>query len=46
MESGIINSGKILLRPKSIEDAQDDYNWRCDEELSRLDASRPIKQTF
>ena len=31
MESGIINSGKILLRPKSIEDAQDDYNWRCDE---------------
>ena len=46
MESGIINSGKILLRPKSIEDALDDYTWRCDEELSRLDASRPIKQTF
>ena len=46
MESGIINSGKILLRPKSIEDAHDDYTWRCDEELSQLDASRPIKQTF
>tara|TARA_B110000263_G_C15286804_1_gene501242 strand:- start:1023 stop:1613 length:591 start_codon:yes stop_codon:yes gene_type:complete len=46
MESGVINSGKILLRPKSMDDAKDDYSWRCDEELSRLDASRPITQTF
>jgi RimJ/RimL family protein N-acetyltransferase len=46
MESGVINSGKILLRPKSMGDAHDDYSWRCDEELSKLDASRPISQTY
>jgi RimJ/RimL family protein N-acetyltransferase len=46
MESGVINSGKILLRPKSMGDAHDDYSWRCDEELSQLDASRTISQTY
>ena len=41
-----IRAGKVILRPKRIEDAEDDYTWRCDEELAELDASSPIRQSF
>lgn len=32
---------KVRLRPRRLEDAADQYRWRCDEELCRLDASVP-----
>ena len=31
---------------KRVEDAPDDYAWRTDEELARLDATRPIRMSF
>ena len=41
-----IDAGRVVLRPKSIEDADNDYSWRTDPELSALDATRPINLTF
>ena len=41
-----IRAGKVILRPKRLEDAEDDYSWRLDEELAELDASSPIRQSF
>lgn len=32
----------VIIRDKSPEDLRDDYTWRTDEELSRLDATTPI----
>lgn len=32
----------VIIRDKSPEDLHDDYTWRTDEELSRLDATSPI----
>ena len=37
---------KVMLREKRIEDALDDYNWRVDEELARLDATRPLNMAY
>lgn len=37
---------QIILREKRIVDAQDDYAWRVDEELARLDATRPLNMSF
>ena len=34
---------KVILRDKRIEDAEDDYRWRTDEELAALDATTPIR---
>ena len=34
---------KVLLRDKRWEDATNDYAWRSDEELARLDAAAPLK---
>ena len=42
----IIRAGKVVLRPKRSEDAEDDYAWRCDEELAELDATTPLMQPF
>ena len=36
----------VLLRDKCIEDAQNDYAWRVDEELARHDATRPLRMSF
>ncbi len=38
----IIGGEKVILREKRLEDASDDYRWRVDEELSRLDDSKPL----
>ena len=38
--------GKVILRDNCIEDAWLDYLWRSDEELSKLDASHPLKMKF
>ena len=41
-ESLEIKGSKINLRSKIIEDAEQDYEWRADPELSALDATVPI----
>jgi RimJ/RimL family protein N-acetyltransferase len=37
---------KVILRPKDLEDAATDYQWRTDAELCRLDASQPLTNSF
>ena len=44
--SVIIRGEKVVIREKRLEDASDDYAWRTDEELARLDATRPINMSF
>ena len=34
---------KVVLRDKSWEDATNDYAWRSDDELARLDAAPPLR---
>jgi len=41
-----LTGSKVTLRPRRLEDAADQYRWRCDEELCRLDASIPTSFTF
>jgi len=41
-----IQSEKIILREKKIEDAPDDHAWRSDHELAGLDASRPLSMSY
>ncbi|MBI2865962.1 MAG: GNAT family N-acetyltransferase [Chloroflexi bacterium] len=38
--------GKVVLREKRPQDASQDYLWRGDEELSRLDACVPLRLPF
>jgi len=42
----IIRGDRVVIREKRIEDAPDDYSWRVDDELARLDATRPIRMSF
>lgn len=42
----VITGEKVVLREKSVGDASDDYTWRTDDELSRLDATRPITMPY
>ena len=42
----IIQGKKVILREKSLRDAQNDYRWRTDEQLARLDATRPITMSY
>ena len=44
MRAQVIRAGKVVLRPKRLEDAADDYSWRCDKELAELDATSPLRQ--
>lgn len=37
---------KVRLRSKQVKDASNDYLWRQDEELSRLDAAIPLTISF
>jgi RimJ/RimL family protein N-acetyltransferase len=41
-----VTGEKVSLRPRGIEDAADEYRWRTDEELCRLDATIPIELTY
>ena len=45
-ESVFIRGQKVVLREKRIEDAPDDFAWRSDEELAKLDATRPLNMTY
>ena len=41
-----IRGRKVVIREKRIEDVADDYAWRTDEELSRLDATQPLRMSL
>ena len=45
-ESVFIRGEKVVLREKRIEDAAEDFAWRTDEELARLDATRPLNMSY
>ena len=42
----MLQGQKVLLRGKRISDAVNDYAWRCDAELARLDATTPLEASF
>ncbi len=42
----LLTGNKVKLRPKRLEDAVNDYSWRQDAELCRLDAAPPILCSF
>ena len=44
---GITLTGhKVILRQKRIDDIPNDYMWRSDAELARLDATRPLEMSY
>lgn len=42
----VIKGQNIFLREKRLEDAPLDYSWRLDDELSKLDATVPIRMSY
>jgi len=42
----VLTGSKVRLRPRRLEDAADQYRWRCDEDLCSLDASIPTSFSF
>ncbi|MBI2907285.1 MAG: GNAT family N-acetyltransferase [Chloroflexi bacterium] len=42
----MLKGEKVILREKRLEDAADDYRWRTDPELARLDAASSMRSTF
>lgn len=36
----------VRIREKRVEDIPDEYSWRVDDELSRLDATRPLSMEY
>jgi RimJ/RimL family protein N-acetyltransferase len=42
----VLQGAKVILRDKRIEDAEQDYIWRSDQELAKLDAAYPLTMTF
>jgi len=46
IETNLLKGQKVVIRPKRISDASNDYLWRRDEELTRLDAAQILKIPF
>lgn len=42
----MIKGQRVALRRKRLEDAWNDYQWKCDEKLARLDATVPLTVPF
>ncbi len=42
----VIRGEKVVIRGKRIEDAPDDYAWRTDAELAKLDASQSLRMSY
>ena len=42
----LIRGKKVVIRDKHLMDAAEDYVWRTDEELSRLDATSPLGMSY
>jgi RimJ/RimL family protein N-acetyltransferase len=45
-EKLVFKGNGVVIRPKRLEDAPEDYAWRTDEDLARLDATRPIRMSY
>jgi RimJ/RimL family protein N-acetyltransferase len=43
---GILTGEKVSLRPRSLEDCTNEYRWRTDVELCRLDAAIPVTLSY
>lgn len=41
-----ISTNLIILKPKEFKHLKNDYSWRKDKELSKLDAVEPIEMSF
>ena len=41
-----LQGARVVLRDKRIEDAEQDYIWRSDPELAKLDAAFPLTMSF
>ena len=41
-----LKGGRVVLRDKRPEDAENDYRWRSNPELARLDAAIPLTMSF
>jgi RimJ/RimL family protein N-acetyltransferase len=46
VEGEVGRGSLIVLRSKTMADARQDYDWRCDAELATFDAARPFGGTF
>ncbi len=46
MGASELKGARIVLRDKRPEDAENDYRWRSDPELARLDAAIPLTMSF
>lgn len=42
----VLQGVRVVLRDKRIEDAEQDYIWRSDHELAKLDAAYPLTMSF
>ena len=42
----LLRGARVILRDKRLEDAEQDYTWRCDPELARLDAAYPLTMNY
>ena len=43
----IVAAGRLVqLRGKHIDDASNDYDWKCDKELAAFDGATPYTGTF
>lgn len=41
-----LRGARVTLRDKRLEDAEQDYIWRCDEHLAKLDAAFPLTMHY
>ena len=41
-----LRGARVILREKRLEDAEQDYIWRSDPELARLDAAYPLTMSY
>ena len=46
VEGEIARGSLVVLRMKTLADAEQDYNWRCDAELATFDAAQPFRGTL
>ncbi len=41
-----LQGARVVLREKRLGDAEQDYSWRCDPEIARLDATYPLTMSY
>ena len=45
-EPVFVKGERVVLREKQVTDIADDYQWRTDPELAKLDATRPLQMSY